>query len=81
MQSKIYGLKSAGVIIAGIFGAIGALSISMLVGMGSGAVGYFLGSMLGDMWHVGRIQAAIYWYLPSGLFIKKGPKSYLRRFL
>lgn len=63
-QIKFYGLKAIGVVFGGLFFILGTVLFSMLFGFLTMSVGYFIGSMVADLWHAGILQKNIYWYLP-----------------
>ena len=80
-QSKIYGLKSGGFMIAVTCGLIVSFFLSVLSGVIATAIGYYIGSIIADGWCHGAIQGWIYWNLPSIGSSTREPKSYFRNFI
>ena len=82
-SAKFYGLSAFGTIVAGILMLIIWISLSMPFGIMASMPGYIAGERIGVLWHRGKLQRLLYWYLPvSWLLGGKGlPPSYQRTYL
>jgi uncharacterized membrane protein SpoIIM required for sporulation len=79
---RIMGSSFFGVIGGGIAMCLMWILFSMPIGIFSFVGGYALGRIFGIVWHKGKLQRWIYWYLPSASIVggKNLPKSHERRF-
>jgi hypothetical protein len=72
-EVKIYGVPLKGVVGgSGIaFFLTGTILVSMLVGMILCGIGFFFGIWLSKMWHIGKLQKALFWNFPICQFFRK----------
>lgn len=81
-QRKMYGLSLGGLIFAGVSFFSGLLfTSSAFIATGIAFIGFLMGSKVCFLWHKGRVQKMIYWYLPLHYLFGKGSiPSYKRYF-
>lgn len=79
---RIMGSSFFGVIGGGVAMLLIWILFSMPIGIISFVGGYALGRAFGIIWHKGKLQRWIYWYLPFAGIIggKNLPQSHMRRF-